>query len=46
VSNRDQAILNHYFFYGMKSREIHEMLGVSHDVVRDVIRRFRSRLKD
>lgn len=44
-SVRDQNILNMYCFYGFKSREVGEMLNVSHDVVRDVIRRFREKLR-
>lgn len=44
-SIRDQKILNMYFFDGWKSREISEFLIVSHDVVRDVIRRFRMKVK-
>lgn len=42
---RDQEILNMYFFYGFKTREVSELLNMSHDVVRDVIRRFRARVK-
>lgn len=45
VSQRDQDILNMYFFYGYKSIEISNTLVVSHDVVRDVIRRFRMKLR-
>lgn len=41
LSERDRNIVNLYFFYSFKSREIHEFLNISHDVVRDVIRRFR-----
>lgn len=44
-SRRDQAILSNYFLDGMKSREISELMHVSHDVVRDVIRRYRSRVR-
>ncbi len=42
---RNQEILNMYFFYQYKSREIAEFLNISHDVVRDVIRTFRKRVK-
>lgn len=45
VSQRDQEILNMYFFYGYKSIEISNLKGVSHDVIRDVIRRFRIKIK-
>ena len=45
ASERDRHILNMYFFYGFKSREISELLSMSHDVVRDVIRRFRFKLR-
>jgi RNA polymerase sigma factor (sigma-70 family) len=45
LSNRDKDIINMYFFLDFKSREISEMTKVSHDVVRDVIRRFRMRVK-
>lgn len=41
VTHRDQEILNSYFFHGMKTREISELMQISHDVCRDVIRRFR-----
>lgn len=41
---RDSEILNMYFFLGFKTREISELLNVSHDVVRDVIRTFRKRV--
>ena len=44
-SSRDQEILNMRFFFGFKTREIHELLNVSHDVVRDVIRRFKAKLR-
>lgn len=44
-SERDQEILNMRFFFGFKTREIHELLNISHDVVRDVIRRFKERLR-
>lgn len=43
---RDLEILNMYFFYGFKSREVAELSRVSHDVVRDVIRTFRKRVKE
>lgn len=45
LTTRDQHIINNYFFYDLKSREISELLNVSHDVVRDVIRRFRVRVR-
>lgn len=45
VGERDLSILNNYFFYGLKTREISELLNVSHDVVRDRIRTFRERLR-
>jgi len=45
ASSRDQEILNMRFFFGFKTREIHELLNVSHDVVRDVIRRFKTKLR-
>lgn len=45
LSDRDQNILNLYFFYSYKTREIHEMTNISHDVVRDVIRRFRIKVR-
>ena len=45
ASDRDKEILNNYFFYGFKSREISELMNISHDVVRDRIRTFRERLK-
>jgi RNA polymerase sigma factor (sigma-70 family) len=44
ASTRDQEILSMRFFFGFKTREIHELLNVSHDVVRDVIRRFKEKL--
>lgn len=43
---RNLEILNQYFFYGFKTREIAELTGVSHDVIRDVIRTFRQRVKE
>lgn len=45
VKPRDQEILNSYFFHGMKTREISELMNISHDVCRDVIRRFRIKVK-
>lgn len=45
LSPRDQRIIVMYFTQGYRSREVHEILGVSHDVVRDVIRRFRIKLQ-
>lgn len=42
---RNQEILNMYFFYGYKSREVAEFMSISHDVVRDVIRMFRKRVR-
>lgn len=42
---RNRAILNMYFFYDFKSREIAEVMQLSHDVVRDVIRAFRRRIR-
>lgn len=42
---RNLEILNMYFFYGFKSQEIANLTSVSHDVVRDVIRTFRQRVK-
>jgi len=42
---RDLEILNMYFFYGFKTREVSEVMNISHDVVRDVIRTFRKKLK-
>lgn len=44
-SPRNQEILNMYFFYGYKSREVAEFMHMSHDVVRDVIRTFRKRVR-
>jgi RNA polymerase sigma factor (sigma-70 family) len=44
-SPRDMEILNNYFFYGFKTREISELMNVSHDVVRDRIRTFRERAR-
>lgn len=41
---RDKEILTMYFLYDFKSKEISEFLIVNHDVVRDVIRRFRKRV--
>jgi len=43
---RNLEILNMYFFYGFKSREVAELMTVSHDVVRDVVRTFRKRVKE
>lgn len=43
---RNLEILNMYFFYGFKSREVAELMQVSHDVVRDVVRTFRKRVKE
>lgn len=45
ATNRDQEILNMRFFFGFKTREIHELLNISHDVVRDVVRRFKAKLR-
>lgn len=45
VSERDQQILNMRFTHGFKTIEIATMLNISHDVVRDVIRRFKIRVK-
>ena len=45
VSERDQQILNMRFTHGFKTIEIATMLNMSHDVVRDVIRRFKIRVK-
>lgn len=45
VKPRDQEILNCYFFHDLKSREIAELHNISHDVVRDVIRRFRQKVR-
>lgn len=42
---RNQEILNMYFFYGYKSREIAEFMHISHDSVRDIIRTFRKRVR-
>lgn len=42
---RNLEILNMYFFYGYKSREVAEFMNMSHDVVRDVIRTFRKRVR-
>lgn len=44
-TERNQNILNMYFFYGYKSREVAEFTHISHDVVRDVIRTFRKRVR-
>jgi RNA polymerase sigma factor (sigma-70 family) len=44
LSKRDKDIVSMYIFHDFKSREISELLSVSHDVVRDVIRRFRQRV--
>lgn len=46
VSHRDQEILNMRFFHGYKTIEIAQILKISHDVVRDVIRRFKIRVKE
>lgn len=43
-SVRDKEILNMYFFYGFKSREIAELMSVGHDLVRNVIRLFRKQV--
>jgi len=43
---RNLQILNMYFFYGYKSREVAEFMNMSHDVVRDVIRTFRKRVRN
>lgn len=45
MSQRDQEVLNMYFFYGYKSIEIAKLTSVSHDSVRDIIRRFRIKLR-
>lgn len=45
MSMRDQEVLNMYFFYGYKSIEISKLTSVSHDSVRDIIRRFRAKLR-
>ena len=45
TSPRDLEILNNYFFLGFKSREISELMNISHDVVRDRIRTFRERAR-
>ncbi len=42
---RNQEILNMYFFYGYKSREVAEFMHISHDSVRDIIRTFRKRVR-
>lgn len=42
---RDLEILNNYFFYGFKTREISELMNISHDVVRDRIRTFREKVR-
>lgn len=44
ASPRDISILNNYFFYGFKTREVAELMGISHDVVRDRIRTFREKI--
>jgi RNA polymerase sigma factor (sigma-70 family) len=44
-TDRDKRILDMRFFYGFKTIEISNMLEVSHDVVRDVIRRFKMRIR-
>jgi RNA polymerase sigma factor (sigma-70 family) len=43
---RNLEILNMYFFYGFKSQEIANLTSVSHDVVRDVVRTFRKRVRE
>lgn len=45
MTQRDQEVLNMYFFYGYKSIEISKLTSVSHDSVRDIIRRFRAKLR-
>lgn len=45
LSDRDGKIVQMYFFDGYRTREIGELLQVNHDVVRDVIRRFRIKLQ-
>lgn len=45
TSPRDRQILTGYFFDGFKTREIAELTGISHDVVRDRIRYFRGNMK-
>lgn len=42
---RNQEVLNMYFFYGYKSREVAEFMHISHDSVRDIIRTFRKRVR-
>lgn len=44
-TDRDQEVLRMRFLFGFKTREIHELLNISHDVVRDIIRRFKERLR-
>lgn len=46
ASQRDQEILNMRFFLGYKTIEISKVLQISHDVVRDVIRRFKIRVRE
>lgn len=42
---RNKEILNMYFFYGYKSREVAEFIHISHDSVRDIIRTFRKKVR-
>lgn len=45
VSERDREILEAYFFYGLKTREIAEIVPVSHSNVRYIISKFRERIQ-
>jgi RNA polymerase sigma factor (sigma-70 family) len=45
VSDRDEKILNMRFFQGFKTIEIAKILDISHDVTRDVIRRFKIKIR-
>lgn len=43
---RNQEILRLSFFLGYDSREVSDFMGISHDVVRDVIRTYRARVRN
>lgn len=46
LSKRDEEIIRMYFFYGFKSREIAEFMGIQHNNVRQIILLFRRSIND
>ena len=44
VSDRDRSVFEAYFFYGLKTREISEIMPISHSNVRYLISKFREKM--